>query len=183
MDFEYTFSKLIIGAISAFFGACVGSIFSQRKERRDIYRRLLEGYVDKFGSHCYQSVAIAHTLHERIKTGKSRASWLSKHKSNRVELENIRLVLRYPLWGCNEGIRCLIRLPTWICLCHKDQKTCSELLKLGTNLRRAIDKAVISALNSGAIPSCYRILIINHYVKKIKLIYKDYMAKKTHSNQ
>lgn len=173
------FINLSTGAVSAFFGACLGSVFGQRKDRKDSYRRLLEPYIIKLGDHCYQSIAIANTLNERIKKGQNRASWLAKHRNNRVELEHIRLAVRYTLWGCDEGLRCLIRLPTWINLCYKDQQTCAKLIEQGNILRQYIDKVAFNSLETGTSPSSYSIYKINKHAKIMNKIYNDHMRKKT----
>lgn len=178
MDFEPIIINLLVGAGSSFLGACVGSIFSQQKERRESYRRLLEKNITDIGNHCYQAVAIANTLNERIKRGQNIKTWLVKLKNNKIALENDRLAVRYLLWGCDRGFSSLIRLPTWVCLCRKNTETRSKLIKTGNKLRTAMDRAVRNAFTNGKKPNFVYILIIKYYVKKLDKIYRSYMNKK-----
>ena len=86
--------------ITSFFAivSSVGCLVYQHKlEQQKMHRALLEKYMSQLGELSYSLLSCL-KIYPQTKTDTSRKRWQETLETTKIEINQIRLKLRYPLW-------------------------------------------------------------------------------------
>lgn len=147
----------------------LGQRAGRSSEGRAQYRQLLMPHVTELGEVLHKVVATATVAVGRKKQGRTEGTWLARTKKACDELRDLRLRVKYPLWGVEDGLRALTRLGHWMEAKIEIEDERVALLSSAEALRRALDASVRRAYLRGAPPG----LITRWWVSRLtKSMYK-----------
>lgn len=122
-------------------------------EMRVAQREALETHVEELGKAIYEIVATAHVVVSRARKGQSLESWYSRSSEASDTVKDLRLKIRYPLWGIDEGLRAITRLPDWTQHTLADHDKAEELVRRADRLRSALDITIRNCYIDGRTPN------------------------------
>ena len=126
-------------------------------EYRQANRERLDLVLEDIGDAVYQ--VVSSTILSEV-DGKNKNHY-NRVKSNNIrKLSKLRVKVRYPLWGIDEGFKVLILLPGFIK--NKNKKDKKIIFDLCTKLRIVLDKTIKNCHQYGRPPT---------YIDRIKVTY------------
>lgn len=152
----------LIAAVIAAIASVLRLLFDRSAEERTNFRVLLQPIVAELGESLHGIVATSYQM-GRSNSEESYKNWLDKAESERNKLEKLRPLLRYPLWGIDEGLRVLIRLPGWTQHAKGQPERLRSLNKRATRLRAMLDVVILRCYINGRPPSVLEQLQVNIY--------------------
>lgn len=172
-------AKELVTLIAAVIGATASVIVlllnlnAQRKaELRLAHRKSLEPHVADLGESLHQILACSNIL-LKTKSEVSRKNWLERAKQAQKTLKALRLKLRYPLWGLDDGFRVLSRLPDWCDHLRGDVERGRRLLKRADRLRAALDGAILGSYTNGRPPRRTERWLVAWHARQCATIFPD----------
>jgi len=146
----------IIAASAAVLVAVLTYTGAGENVRRAAVRSLINEDIQELGNLIYRIVAISKKT-VRAKSSESREKWRKESYECRNKLNELRGRVRYSLWGIDDGLRAL-RSSTFYAEHYIDDKiNADRMLKRSTNLRIALDKAIVDAFHMGRPPRFWQI--------------------------
>jgi hypothetical protein len=146
----------VIAAAIAFGASLISLIVStvaaSRGEAAAAHRETLGPFLHRLGKASHEAVASSEVLFRRDIAGQDVAAWREAGEQAEAELKQLRLDLRYPLFGIDEAVRTLSRVPRWAAV-YKGHESGRELLADATKLRKSFDRAVARSYARGRPPS------------------------------
>jgi len=143
-------------------------------EGRTTRRALLTNEFNEIGHLLYKIVALSKKMadsgtDERFATIRVKAETTSK------QIDDLRLKCRYALWGLDDGFRTIKWMPVYIA--HMKDKRRSirtaTLVKLGTNLRHSMDKAICYSYFNGTLPSRISRAIVMYRAWRLRVYFDN----------
>lgn len=92
------------------------------------------------------------------------------------KLKDLRLDVRYTLWGLDDAFRDLARLPDWIGHAKPQPEVASTILDAGRKLGIQIDLAVRKAYISGSPPGLWRRYRVSCATKHLRTTYEAFSS-------
>lgn len=149
---------------------------SRRAEFRASHRVVLQPYLEDLGKCLHETLATVKVYLHRAKDGQSTAKWQEQAKSARDRLKVLRLKVRYPLWGIDDGLRVLTRLTDWIAHGKKNPDGANRLFDSAEALRKAVDAAIHWSYRHGRPPSLWHRKSVQLRAWKFERSYKAMMT-------
>ncbi len=91
------------------------------------------------------------------------------------ELKDLRLEVRYFVWGIDNGIRTLTRYPDWVSHTKDFPAVREKMVRAGRKLGRQIDLAVRDTLLSGNLPSLWRRASVKLAAVRLKNVQRSFV--------
>lgn len=172
IDGKVTLIAAIIAALTSIISIVINLYAGRSAEMRVAYRNSLNPYLDEISNEIYSTIACTKIL-TLTKTKESFQNWQKRTKRSKTKLTEIRMKLRYQLWGITDSMRTLALLPDWIehALPLINQQYTKELLHEGHALGVAIDEAVLNAYTNGRRPNWIDRLKVRKADQRIREIY------------
>ena len=107
-----TILAALITSFFAIISSIGGIIYQRRLEKQKNHRALLEKYISQLGELNYSLLSCL-KIYPQTKSDVSRKKWQKTLESTKDEINQLRLKLRYPLWGIIDEIRILALTASW----------------------------------------------------------------------
>lgn len=171
-------ATVIAAIVSAFFGlasVAISVMYSNRLAQNEAIRKLLYEDINKLGAELYHTVAISKKMLNSKSEEKFEELRLKAH-SCRSQLNDIRVKVRYSLWGLDKGIEAIRSTPFYIFHYKNDKSNpiALKLIDLSTSLRRSLDVAILGALVSGRPPTLIRRSVVRFRVYRLERHFKKH---------
>ena len=164
----------LVAALLAFVASVVtlaGNLFKQRSsDFGAAHRRLLEPHVHNLSEALHQIGASSSLLIKNRDNDVVSARWREKADEAQSEIKKCRRVLRYPLWGLDDGLRTVSRLADWVDHVRATPETAQSILDAGGELRGALDQAIRKSYLKGRPPHFIDVARVNRHSKKLKQV-------------
>ncbi len=147
-------------------------------EMRVAQRNTLEPHVEELARAMYEIIATAQVAVTRARSGQSLESWFSRSSVASDAVRDLRLKIRYPLWGIDEGLRAITRLPDWTQHTLADLDKAEELVRHADRLRGALDITIRNCYIDGRTPN----LIERHRVRRSASRLRDFFGSRSDEN-
>ena len=150
----------LITSFFAIASSVVCLVYQHKLEQQKMHRALLEKYMSQLGELSYSLLSCL-KIYPQTKTDTSRKRWQETLETTKIEINQIRLKLRYPLWGIIDEIKTLARTASWGQY-YRDNKTqFDKFYDLANKLRNELDQAILDSYINGR-PPCEK------YIKRVK---------------
>lgn len=151
-----TLAAAVIAAVAAIGSLVVTTISGYRREGREAQRAALQPHLAPLADAIHQTVATSSMQHKALVDGKRElaAKWRKRGTDASSDLERIRLEVRYPLPGVDEGLRSLTRIPNWVAH-RKGGDEGGALLQQADSLAKALHRAIESSWRRGRPPGTF----------------------------
>jgi hypothetical protein len=166
-----TLAAAAVAAVAATLSLLVTTVAAYRREGREAQRAALQPHLAALADGIHQTVATSFTQQKALAAGSrdTAAKWRKLGQDASGELERIRLEIRYPLPGLDDGLRNLTRVPAWVGH-RKGQADGDELLAKADALARALHRAIETSWRRGRPPGWIRRHQIARKVRALRSI-------------
>lgn len=158
-------------SLIAAFSAIYCSILTAKRQKENLYSKIVLDHVKPVMSAYYRCVSIAHVINTRINNNESVEQYRDRGNEDIEFIKKEKDSLRYIIGEGTDGLRVLTRLKSFIYHKIDDKKSREDLIKLATLLRKALDNSFIYAINNGRKPSQKH---IDEIIKITNEIYKTF---------
>lgn len=155
-----TILAALITSFFAIISSIGGIIYQRRLEKQKNHRALLEKYISQLGELNYSLLSCL-KIYPQTKSDVSRKKWQKTLESTKDEINQLRLKLRYPLWGIIDEIRILALTASWGQYYRNNKTQFDEFYAIANNLREELDQAILDSYTNGR-PPCKK------YIKRVK---------------
>jgi len=166
-----TLIAAIIAALSSIITLVINLIASRSSEMRVAYRNSLNPYLSDLSNEIYSTIARSKII-TKAKSATAITSWRNRAKESKTKLKEIRLMLRYQLWGITDSMRTLALLPDWIEHARRFPGYSDELLRKEHALGVALDNAILTAYTNGRRPNWLEQVRVRYAAKNLREVYK-----------
>jgi hypothetical protein len=104
------------------------------------------------GQAVYEVVAAPAILHRKVRSHEELENWRARGSAAADRLKELRLRVRYSLWGLDEGLRVLSRVPDWISNFQGRPDEGERLLLQASDLRDELDRVLRKSYGHGRPP-------------------------------
>lgn len=170
---QVTLIAAALAAVASVAGLVLNIVAQSRSEVRQANRILLGPYLIDL-ARCLHEVMACATILSKARSEESRANWRDRAAKAQEKIKELRLELRYPLWGIHEGLRVISLLPNWLEHMQPIPEVREDLWTNGNHLRRALDIAIRNAYTSGSPPSRRHRRRVNRYAQGIRSLYRSH---------
>lgn len=167
-----------LAALASMITLVVSVVSKAGEEARNVNRQLLTSDLKAFGRAIHEVIALSAIQVKRIGTDNF-ADRYQKAEAAAKRLKELRLDVRYSLWGMDSAIRTLGRLPDWIGHAKPYPSYATEILEAGSRLGKQLDLAVRTAYLQGRSPGLWRRLRVNSATRKLIRIYRSLPARQS----
>jgi hypothetical protein len=166
-----TASAAIFVGFLSFIGLCIGFYLSKKSEYRIAYRKVIEEKYSNVGSLLYQIVAISKVIISKYQQNQSVTEKIKLCDKLKSDLDKYRLLVRYSLWGLDEALNMMKKLPSYALRCNSRIEIGYKLIESATEVRKALDDAIMNSYLHGKNPSSKAVRRVNRCAKKLDDIY------------
>jgi hypothetical protein len=149
---QATLVAAAIAAVASSVTVLLNLLATWGAEARASYRQLLNPKLSQLGEAIHSTIATTNIL-ARANSVDAIERWRSRGATAKAALKELRIDLRYPLWGISEPLRTLSRLPDWIEHARPFPKHSKALVTRARWLGVALDFAVRRSYALGRPPS------------------------------
>jgi hypothetical protein len=131
-------------------------VSSRRSEQRAAHRATLAPYLPEIAGGIHSVMASSQLLLRRAESGQTLDSWIQRGAAGAAILKDVRLKVKYSLFGTDEALRTLSRMPEWIATYsgHRDAGA-GRLLENAQRLSRFTDEVVRRSYANGRPPTWF----------------------------
>jgi hypothetical protein len=149
-----TLAAAIVAAIAAVASLGVTTFSAYRREMRNAQRDALQPHLASLANAIHQTVATSFNQ-QKAQSPAVAERWRSRGKESAKTLESVRLAVRYPLPGLDEGLKNLTRVPDWVAH-RRGQPSVGELLAHADSLATALHATIEASWRLGRPPGWLR---------------------------
>jgi hypothetical protein len=149
---------------------------SKSSEMRVSYRQSLEKYLPELSDAIHSTLATSKIL-TQAKTETALQNWRSRAETAQAKLKELRVILRYPLWGITDALNTLTRLSDWIEHARGFPESEKEIFEKGGKLGEALDYAIRNSYNYGRPPTYLEKLRVRFAQVKLENVYNTLKEK------
>jgi len=124
----------------------------RRAEMRAAFRTGRHPYLADLGDAIHSTLACSIVLLKANKSEEAYRKWREKGQEAQGRLKQIRIAVRYQLWGLDEGMNTLTRIPDWIDHARKVTKRATRLALMACKLGDTLDRGIRASYYSGTTP-------------------------------
>ncbi len=151
---QLTLLAAIIAAVASVITLLMNIFAARSAEMRVAHRQSLEKFIHKLSSAIHATIATANIL-TKAKTEPAIKNWRDKATEAQNNLKELRLILRYPLWGITDAMNTLTRLPNWIEGAIRFPNNAKLIFIKGKRLGIEIDISIRNSYTHGRPPTLY----------------------------
>ena len=150
---QVTLIAAIIAALASLITLILNFFASRASEFRAAHREILKPHLHDLSQALYSTIATTKILSE-AKTEPAIENWRERANDAKSQLKDLRIRLRYPLWGITDSMNTLSRIPDWIEHARPlPSKHSSALFKRGRSLGIYLDGAIRNSYAKGRPPT------------------------------
>jgi hypothetical protein len=162
-----TLAAAIVAAVAGVASLVVTTVSGYRREMRAAQRDALQPYLSSLADAIHQTVATSFNQ-QRASSAQKAQRWREQGKKAATTLETVRLGVRYPLPGVDDGLRNLTRVPDWVA--HRRGQTASDdLLNKADALAKALHRTIETSWRRGRPPGAIRRRMLERRVDELRL--------------
>jgi len=167
---QVTLIAAIIAALASVTTLIMNVFAAKSAEMRVAYRQSLEKYIHELSSAIHSTIATAKIL-TQAKTEPAVQNWRERATTAQNKLKELRVILRYPLWGITDSMNTLTRLPDWIENARRFPDHANQIFEKGKELGYRLDIAILNSYTYGRPPTFYEQLRVWISEKQLVSIY------------
>lgn len=169
---EVTLIAAFIAAAFSLITLGLTLVAAKDAESRAAHRNILGDTIGNLGEALHKLMACS-TVMIKTQSDESFTKWEEKAKDAQKRLNELRVKLRYPLWGLDSPLRTMTRIGSWTTHYRRDVTVATQFLRLADHLRENIDLAVKSSYASGNPPSWWRTFRASLAERKVLTYYEN----------
>ena len=174
---QATLIAAAIAALTSIITLIITFIFhissEKSAEMRVSYRQSLEKYIPELSDSIHSTIATSKIL-TQAKSEPSIQNWREKAEKAQAKLKELRVNLRYSLWGITEALNTLTRLPDWIEHARGFPEHEKHIFDKGKKLGDAIDKSIHNSYTYGRPPTYLEIYWVLFCQVQLEKAYKSF---------
>ncbi|NIJ42371.1 hypothetical protein FHS78_002665 [Parvibaculum indicum] len=165
-----TLGAAAVAAAASFLNLLISAGNRRREGNREAVRVSISRNLDRVGRLVHEVIALSYIL------AKNENPDLHKEKHERAKgaadkLKDLRLDVRYSLWGIEEGLRTLTRVPDWVAHTKSDIDRQEKLLQAASSLGLVLDDVIRKTYFSGTHPNIYSRWRVKRKAAKVRSIF------------
>lgn len=145
----------IVASVSALLATFVSIVSVVRGERRSAHRQLFAGKINELGSCIYSQMSCC-SIYLKARSDASVKKWLDRAREQQEKMKNLRLELRYPLWGIDDALHEATLITSWVTHYHTKPELAEKFLVVANRLCRSLDSSIRYAYVHGCAPNLSR---------------------------
>jgi hypothetical protein len=165
-----TLVAAVIAAAASGFSLLLNLIAAWGTESRAAHRQLLAPKLAELGTAIHSTIATTNIL-SRARSPEAIENWRRRGALAKDSLKELRVELRYPLYGIGKPMRTLSRLPDWIEHARPFPKYAEKLTTRAQWLGWALDFAIRRSYRLGRPPSLAERLLAWMAASEVKRLY------------
>jgi len=169
---QVTLIAAIIATIASVITLVMNVFAARSAEMRVAHRESLEKHVHELSSAIHSTIATTKIL-TQAKTEPAVKNWRDKANEAQNKLKELRVILRYPLWGITDAMGTLTRLPDWIENARPFPKYAKGVFEKGKQLGYEIDISIRNSYTHGRPPTVYERFRVRVAEKQLESIYEE----------
>lgn len=166
---QVTVVAAIIAAVASLITLVVNFFVNRSSEFRAAHREVLKPHIYNLSEALYSTLATTKILTE-ARTAPSLESWRERANVAKAQLKDLRIKLRFPLWGITNAMHTLSRIPDWIEHARPlPTKHSSTLFRRARWLGIFLDSAIRNSYARGRPPTWLdraKVLVANWYLER-----------------
>lgn len=144
-------------------------------EMRVSYRQSLDKYIPELSDSIHSTIATSKIL-TQAKSESSIQNWRERADKAQVKLKELRVILRYSLWGITDSLNTLTRLPDWIEHARDFPEHAKIIFDKGSKLGEAIDKTIRNSYTYGRPPTGLERFRVWFAQVQLERVYKSFQT-------
>jgi hypothetical protein len=169
---QVTFIAAVIAAFASVITLVMNIFAARSSEMRVAHRRSLEQHIHDLSDAIHSTVATTKIL-TQAKTEPAVENWRERADCAQNKLKELRVILRYPLWGITDAMNTLTRLPDWIENARRFPKYSELIFSKGKKLGDEIDKAIRNSYTFGRPPNFIERKSVKTAEKRLEKAYEN----------
>lgn len=152
---QYTLLAAVVAAVASVLGVFVtaASIYFERRTTKEAqHRDLLKPYIVDLGDTLHRVIACSQVVVHRAAREQPTDKWQRLAGDACTKLKELRLKVKYPLWGLDAGLNEMTRLASYVSHQRHREEFRQPLLDAAENLRSRLDEAIRISFLSGRPP-------------------------------
>jgi small-conductance mechanosensitive channel len=179
---QATLIAAVIAAIASVFTLVWNILAARSAEMRVAHRQSLEKHIHELSSAIHSTIATTKIL-TQAKTDVSVKNWRDRATEAQNKLKELRVILRYPLWGITDAMGTLTRLPDWIDNAREYQEYASEFFAKGKSLGTEIDISIRNSYTYGRPPTIYERFRVRLAEKQLENVFEKWKKDDSWKNE
>jgi len=175
---QATLVAALVAAIASIFTLVINIRAASSAEMRLAHRQALEKYVHELSGAIHSTIATANIL-TKAKTEPALQNWRDRADEAQAKLKELRILLRYQLWGITDAIGTLSRLPDWVENSRRFPEHSQKVFSKGRALGRHIDIAIRNSYLQGRRPTWLECIKVNYAARQLETTYAKFRADPT----
>jgi len=168
-----TLIAAVIAALSSFAG-----LFARRaSELRKAHRETLEPHVQDLAEGIHQAVATSNII-VMTNSEEGRENWRARGADAKEKLKDLRVQLRYSLWGLDEALKDLSQVPDWVEHAWDYPDYREEIIERGDKLGDALDHSIRKCYRKGRTPSWFERARVEYRRRRLRSYYESFKETK-----
>ncbi len=168
-------AALIAAAVS--IATLVVNVATQRSaELRRAHRDTLENFIHDLGESLHSTVATSNIL-LKAQTDPAILNWRARADAAQAKLKELRMKLRYPLWGLDKGLNTISRLHNWVEHARAYPTYSENILRRGKSLGRTLDSTIRKCYMRGRSPRIDERLRVFYKRMRLEKAYHDFQSR------
>ncbi len=167
----------VIAAVITIINTSIVLASADSRDRRNATRDIIQDKLNSVGKCIHETIALSDLLTKSTNEDTHKKRY-QRAAAAAQSLKDIRLEIRYSIWGIDEGIRVLTRTPDWLSHAQNDNKYRDKILRDAKELGSALDGAIRNVYASGRLPSLLTRTIVTFRAQQLRNTHKKFMADK-----
>lgn len=171
---EATLYAAIIAAGFSVITLIITAITNKSADLRTARRAAISASFSELGELLYEVAALSMKM-TQMKRDEKFDEIRKQAEATSGKIDSLRRKTRYPLWGIDDGFRAIQWLPVYIAHMKNDRtgERAKKIMKMGTNLRKAIDVAICHAYFTGNPPTRWQSIKIWWLARCLRKYFDD----------
>lgn len=152
---NYTLIAAVVAAVASVLGVIVTAAtiyFDRRSTAEAQHRDLLKPHIIDLGETLHKVIACSQIVVHRAAQEQTTEKWQRLAGEACTKLKELRLKVKYPLWGLDDGLNEMTRLASYVSHLRNREEFRQPLLDAAESLRRELDEAIRKSFLEGQPP-------------------------------
>jgi hypothetical protein len=171
-----TLAAATIAAIASLVGLGISTRAQWKAEHRIALRAIIQRDLSEVGQALHETMALSNLQLKDISDEIHKKRYKDAAEAA-GKLKNVRLKVRYSLWGLDHGFRELTRLPDWIGHSRRSPNDAIRIFNLADSLCKALDGSVRKAYLRGQPPCLVERKIVDYRTWRLRRCYEKFQKR------
>ncbi len=163
-----TLLAALIAAAASIYTAILAFLGKYSAELRLAHRKTIEPHICELAKAIHETLATSNIL-IKARSAESQVNWRERADFAKEKLKDLRVMLKYSLWGITNGLNTLTRLPDWIEHARAFPENAEAIFRRGKKLGDTLDNVIRHSYTKGVPPSWidrFRILRLERHLRR-----------------